>query len=41
MNDELLKELDNDSLKEFLFELENLDKECEEIINEEGASDDE
>jgi hypothetical protein len=38
MKEELLKELDNDSLKELLLELENLDQECEKIINEEGAS---
>ena len=36
MNEEMIKELDNDSLMEFLYELENLEKECNEII--EGES---
>ena len=40
MNEDLLQELDNDSLKELLIELEKLDIECEEIINEEGANND-
>ena len=35
MNDETIKELDNDSLKELLIELEKLDLECEEKINKE------
>ena len=34
MNDELLKDLDNDSLKELLIELEKLNLECEDIIKE-------
>lgn len=36
MKEEFLKDLDNDSLMELLKELENLDSECEEIINKEG-----
>ena len=39
MNDELLKELDDDSLMGLLQTLEELDKECENIINQgEGVS---
>ncbi len=34
MNDELIKELDVDSLMALLSELENLDDECVEKINE-------
>ena len=37
MNEELINELDDDSLKELLMELEKLDKECETIINEKGV----
>lgn len=38
MNDELVKELDDDSLMELLQSLEELDNECENIINQkEGA----
>ncbi len=33
MTDELINKLDDDSLKELLFELQNLDKECEEREN--------
>ena len=36
MTEEMLRELDNDSLNELLLELEKLDVECEEIINREG-----
>ena len=36
MNDEILKELDDESLKELLRELENLDDMCENIIKVEG-----
>ena len=36
MKEELLKELDDDSLNELLLELEKLDMECEEKINEMG-----
>ncbi len=32
MSDELIKELDDDSLKELLIELEKLNLECEDII---------
>ena len=39
MNEDL-QELDNDSIKELLIELEKLDIECEEIIKEEGANND-
>ncbi len=38
MNDELLKELDNDTMEELLLELTKLDLACEEIINKEGVS---
>ena len=38
MKEELLKELDNDSLMELLSELEKLDDECEDIINEVGVN---
>ena len=34
MNEELLQELDNDSLMELLSELERLDQECENTIEE-------
>ena len=37
MNEEMIKELDNDSLADFLVELEKLELECDEIIDEEGA----
>lgn len=39
MNEELLKELDNDSLNELLLELESLDQECERLIKNGGAYD--
>lgn len=38
MSEELLKELDDDSLKELLKKLACLDLECEEIIKEEGVT---
>ena len=38
MKNDMLKELDNDSLMELLNELENLDALCEDMINEEGVN---
>ena len=38
MNEELLQELDDESLMELLHELETLDEACEELIDKEGAN---